>query len=96
MLNLPLAQQIWAVVQAARFQLCQLHRILPFILLSNSGLVVGTALNSHADYANMLYLGLLVGQLDHLQKLQNAAVTLIVCLRKRDCTAPGLRSHHWL
>ena len=53
-------------------------------------------ISSQIDYCNALYLGIDQHQLRRLQLVQNAAVRLLTCTKKREHITPVLASLHWL
>ena len=58
--------------------------------------VIHSCVTSQLDQNNSLLLGLPKQPLSPLQRVQSAAVTMILGLKKREHIAPALKSLHWL
>ena len=58
--------------------------------------LVHSVISSRLDYCNSLFVNISKGNLDKLQKLQNAAARLVVGGKKRESVSGALRKLHWL
>lgn len=79
--DLSLSPQIAEVIRKPNYALFTLRKVLPFLPNRGRAIAVGALVNSHMDYANALYTGLLLKDLNLLQRTQNQAVRLATGLK---------------
>ena len=70
------------------------HR--PFLVQETANAITVSLIMSRLDYCNSTLLGLPANQLNHLQKIQNAAAGIVTGAKSREHIILVLRSLHWL
>ena len=76
--------------------LYNIRQIRKFLSTKTTKTLVNAFVTSHLDHCNSLLFGLLQCQLDHLQKILNAAARVICLKPKFDHITPVLVQLHWL
>ena len=70
------------------------HR--PFLVQETANAITVSLIMSRLDYCNSALGGLPANQLNHLQKIQNAAACIVTRTKSREHITPVLQSLHWL
>jgi hypothetical protein len=78
------------------FQLRQIRAVRRSLDRESTKTLVNSFISSRLDYCNSLLYGINEGQLNKLQRIQNAAARLISGALWRDHITPVLRELHWL
>ena len=76
--------------------LYNIRQIRKFLTVQSTKTLVHAFVSSHLDYCNALLFSLPKYQLDHLQKVQNAAARVIFQIPKFDHITTALIDLHWL
>ena len=82
--------------RACYYQLRNIGRIRPLITEDDCKTLVCSLVTSRLDYANALLFGINTTEIAKLQRIQNSAVRIITCTRKREHITPILVTLHWL
>ena len=78
------------------FKLRRLKSIRRFLTSTATATLVSAFVLSRIDYCNSLLFGSTHGVTSHLQRIQNYAARVILCLPKSSSIAIHLKSLHWL
>ena len=76
--------------------LYNIRQIRKLLTVQSTKTLIHAFVSPHLDYCNALLFGLPKYQLDRLQKVQNAAATVIFQIAKFDHITPALIDLHWL
>jgi hypothetical protein len=91
-----MGRQVKSAAKSAFYHLRLIARIRRFLDQSATKALVHAFVMSRLDYCNSLYAGLPDKTIICLQRVQNAAVRLILRRRKRDGATPLLKDLKWL
>lgn len=94
--ELSLAPQINSICSQSYRLLRNLASIRKFISTKDLQLLVQSIIVSRIDNCNSLLYGVLAGNINKLQKLQNACARLIFGKKRREHVTPLLKELHWL
>ena len=84
------------IVRTCYFALCRLASIRRFLTSTATATLVSAFVLSRIDYCNSLLLGSTHDVTSHLQRIQNYAARVILCLPRSSSITTHLKSHHWL
>ena len=88
--------QIKSIIKKCFFNIRNIGKIRKYLDEDSCKMLVNNLIISHLDYCNALYHGLPDCLLNQLQRVQNTAATLILCIRKSAHITPVLIKLHWL
>ena len=94
--NLTMDKHVNQIVSHCYKILKDIGRIKKCLQQSHLERLVHSVISSRLDYCNSLFVNISKGNLDKLQKLQNAAARLVVGGKKRESVSGALRKLHWL
>ena len=94
--NLSMVEHITKASSAAFFHLYNIRRIRKYLSKENTETLIHAFVSSRIDYCNSLLYGVPNCHLHKLQRVQNAAASLIFEERKYCHVTPLLKSLHWL
>ena len=84
------------IARTCYFELRRLASICTFLTSTATATLVSVFALSRNDYCNSLLFGSTHDVTSHLQRIQNNAARVILCLPKPSSITTHLKSHHWL
>ena len=90
-----MAVHITKICSAAFYQLHNIRRIRKYLLMDTAATLSYSFVSSRIDYCNSLLYGALKRHIDKLQRVQNAAASLVVMQGKFCHITPVLCQLHW-
>ena len=94
--NLSMEGQIKSIIKKCFFNIRDISKNRKYLDEDSCKMLVNNLIISHLDYSNALYRGLPDCLLNHLQRVQNTAARLVLCIRKSAHITPVLMKLHWL
>ena len=94
--NLSMKGQIKSIIKKCFFNIRNIGKIRKYLVEDSCEMLVNNLFISHLDYCNALYHGLPDCLLNQLQRVQNTAAKLVLCIRKSAHITPVLMKLHWL
>ena len=94
--QLTMTSQVHAVCKSAFYQLRNIARIRCYLTNSAAKTMVHALVMSRLDYGNALCYGMSKGNMEKLQRVQNAAARLVTRKRRSAHITPILFDLHWL
>jgi hypothetical protein len=94
--NLSLDQHVSNIVKSSNFNIRALRHIRPLLDKSVANTMACSIVSTRLDYCNSLLYGTSKGNIQRLQRIQNALARVVCGTRKRDHIKPVLRDLHWL
>ena len=94
--NLSMEGQIKSIIKKCFFNIRNIGKIRKYLDEDSCKMLVNNLIISHLDYCNALYHGLPDCLLNQLQRVQNTAARLVLCIRKSAHITPVLMKLHWL
>ena len=88
--------QVSNIARKCYFELRRLAPIRRFLTITSTATLVSAFVLSRIDYCNSLLFGSTHDVTSHLQRIQNYAARVILCLPKSSSTTRYLKSLHWL
>ena len=88
--------QIKSIIKKCFFNIRNIGKIRKYLDEDSCKMLVNNLIISHLDYCNALYHGLPDCLLNQLQRVQNTAARLVLCIRKSAHITPVLMKLHWL
>ena len=93
---LSMKQQINTKCRACYFHIRQISTIRKFMIQETVVKLVSCFVLRSLDYCNSLLEDFPTESINKLQNVQNCAARLVLGIRKREHTTPGLKNLHWL
>lgn len=93
---LTMERHITNVARSLNYHLRAIRSIRDVLTQSATEQLIHSLITSRLDYCNSLLAGLPKVHLDKLQRCQNTAARIVLCLPKREHITPELKSLHWL
>ena len=87
---------VYNIARTCYFELCRLASIRRFLTSTTTATIVSAFVLSRIDYCNSLLFGSTHDVTSNLQRLQNYAARVILCLPMSSNTTTHLKSLHWL
>jgi len=94
--NLSLDQHVSNIVKSSNFNIRALRHIRPLLDKSVANTMACSIVSTRLDYCNSLLYETSKGNIQRLQRIQNALARVVCGTRKRDHIKPVLRDLHWL
>ena len=94
--NLTMNAHVTNIARTCYFELRRLASIRRFLTSTATATLVSAFVLSRIDYCNSLLLGSTHDVTSHLQRIQNNAARVILCLPKSSSITTYLKSLHWL
>ena len=95
--NLSMESQIKSIIKNVFFNIRNIGKIRKYLDEDSCKMLVNNLINSHLEYYNALYHDLPDCLLNQLQRVQNAAAILYLCIRKSaHLTLVLMKLLHWL
>ena len=94
--NLTMNELFSIIAQRCYFELRRLASILKFLTSTATATLVSAYALPRIDYCSSLLFGSTHDMTSHLQRIQNYAPRVILCLPKSSNTTTHLKSLHWL
>jgi len=94
--ELTLKQHVSKLTSSCFYQMRELWQIRPYLDNKSVEILVHAFISSRLDYCNVILAGCCKTVLQPLQLVQNAAIRLVSCTRKRDHVSPLFLDLHWL
>ena len=94
--NLSMEGQIKSITKKCLFSIHNIGKIRKYLNQDSCKMLVIYLIISHLDYCNALYHGLRDCFLNQLQRVQNTAARLVLCIHKSAHITPVLMKLHWL
>ena len=88
--------QIKSIIKKCFFNIRNIGEIRTYLDEDSGKMLVNNLIISHLDYCNALYHGLPDCLLNQLQRVQNTAARLVLCICKSAPITPVLMKLHWL
>ena len=88
--------QIKSIIKKCFFNIRNIGKIRKYLDEDSCKMFINNLIISHLDYCNALYHGLPDCLLNQLQRAQNTAARLVLCMRKSAHITPVLMKLHWL
>ena len=92
--NLDMTTHISSVIKSFYCHLRSMGKLQSFLIQDAANAIVVSLIMSRLDYCNSALGGLPANQLNHLQKIQNAAACIVTRTKSREHITPVLRSMH--
>ena len=94
--RLSMEKHVSSICQKGFYQLYRLNQIRKFLTVQSTQTLVHAFVSSNLDYCNSLLYGIPDYLLNKLQRVQNAAARLVMCVLKYDHITGVLCQLHWL
>lgn len=94
--NFTLQQHISKTIQICHMHLRNISSIRHYLTQSATETLIHAFITSKLDFCNTLYTNLPKKNIYKLQKIQNAAAKLVLCIGKFEHVTPLLKKLHWL
>ncbi len=91
----PLTATFLAFVNLHVFNLKNISKLRPMLLMSNAEMLIHAFMTSRLDYCNPILGGCSARLINKLQMVQNAAARVLTRTRKYDQISPVLSTLHW-
>ena len=88
--------QISSVIKSCYCHLRSLGKLCPFLIQDAANAIAVSLIMSKLDFCNSTLWGFPANQLNHLQKIQNAAACIVTRTKSWGHITPLLQSLHWL
>ena len=94
--NLSFDQHVSNIVKSSNFNIRALRHIRPLLDKSVANTMACSIVSTRLDYCNSLLYGTSKGNIQRLQRIQNALARVVCGTKKHDHIKPVLRDLHWL
>ena len=94
--HLTMNAHVTNIARTCYFELCRLASISRFLTSTATATLISAFVLSRIDYCNSLLFGSTRDATSHLQRIQNYAARVILCLPKSSSITIHLKSLHWL
>ena len=94
--NLSMKDHVANVIRAVNFEIRRISSIRSYLTIDATKTLICAFVLSRLDYCNDLFVNCPAETLIKLQRVQNNAARLVLCVPRRDHITPHLKTLHWL